>query len=40
MRVETIGLATLYLGDCREIAPTLARPAAVISDPQFGQNII
>jgi len=38
VRVERIGLATLYLGDCREIAPTLARPAAVISDPPYGQN--
>lgn len=27
---------TLYLGDCREIAPTLPRPAAVISDPPYG----
>lgn len=35
-RREVIGLATLYLGDCREIAPTLARPAAVISDPPYG----
>jgi DNA modification methylase len=35
-RVEQIGLATLYLGDCREIAPTLERPAAVISDPPYG----
>lgn len=35
-RREQIGLATLYLGDCREIAPTLARPAAVISDPPYG----
>jgi site-specific DNA-methyltransferase (adenine-specific)/modification methylase len=34
--VERIGLATLYLGDCREIAPTLDRPAAVISDPPYG----
>lgn len=38
MRVETIGLATLYCGDCREIAPTLARPAAVISDPPYGMK--
>jgi site-specific DNA-methyltransferase (adenine-specific) len=37
MRVEKIGLATLYLGDCREIAPGLERPAAVISDPPYGQ---
>jgi site-specific DNA-methyltransferase (adenine-specific)/modification methylase len=36
MRVEKIGLATLYLGDCREIAPGLDRPAAVISDPPYG----
>jgi site-specific DNA-methyltransferase (adenine-specific)/modification methylase len=35
-RVEKIGLATLYCGDCREIAPTLERPAAVISDPPYG----
>jgi site-specific DNA-methyltransferase (adenine-specific)/modification methylase len=35
-RIEKIGLATLHLGDCREIAPTLARPAAVISDPPYG----
>jgi site-specific DNA-methyltransferase (adenine-specific) len=35
-RREVVGLATLYLGDCREIAPTLARPAAVISDPPYG----
>jgi site-specific DNA-methyltransferase (adenine-specific) len=39
MRVEKIGLATLYLGDCREIAPGLERPAAVISDPPYGQNL-
>ncbi len=38
MRVEKIGLATLYLGDCREIAPGLDRPAAVISDPPYGQG--
>lgn len=35
-RVEQIGLATLYLGDCREIAPSLPRPAAVITDPPYG----
>jgi hypothetical protein len=35
-RREVIGLATLYLGDCREIVPTLARPAAVITDPPYG----
>jgi site-specific DNA-methyltransferase (adenine-specific)/modification methylase len=32
----TIGLAELWLGDCREIAPGLDRPAAVITDPPYG----
>lgn len=35
-RVEHIGLATLYLGDCREIMPALERPDAVITDPPYG----
>ncbi len=39
MRVEKIGLATLYLGDCRDIAPSLERPAAVITDPPYGIGI-
>jgi site-specific DNA-methyltransferase (adenine-specific)/modification methylase len=39
VRIEKIGLATLYLGDCREIAPTLERPAAVITDPPYGIGI-
>jgi DNA modification methylase len=34
-----IGLATLYLGDCRDIVPTLARPAAVISDPPYSVSV-
>lgn len=34
-RVETIGAATLYLGDCREILPTLPKVDAVITDPPF-----
>lgn len=34
-RVEHIGLATLYLGDCREIAPTLGHVGATITDPPF-----
>lgn len=29
---------TLYLGDCREVLPTLQRPAAIISDPPYGQR--
>ena len=35
----TIGTATLWLGDCREIAPTLRRPAAIIADPPYGQRL-
>lgn len=35
-RVETIGDATLYLGDCREILPTLAPVDAVVTDPPYG----
>lgn len=36
MRCETIGLATLYLGDCREVLPSLPRKAAIVSDPPYG----
>lgn len=36
MRVETIGLATLYLGDCREILPTLAPVDLILTDPPYG----
>lgn len=36
MRIETIGDATLYLGDCREILPTLGRVDAVVTDPPYG----
>jgi site-specific DNA-methyltransferase (adenine-specific)/modification methylase len=36
MRIEVIGDATLYLGDCREILPTLERVDAVITDPPYG----
>jgi DNA modification methylase len=35
-RVETIGRATLYLGDCRDILPTLQPVDAVVSDPPYG----
>jgi site-specific DNA-methyltransferase (adenine-specific) len=35
-RIETIGDATLYLGDCREILPTLGKIDAVVSDPPYG----
>ena len=36
MRVETIGNATLYLGDCREILPTLPKIDLIITDPPYG----
>jgi hypothetical protein len=35
-RVEIIGNATLYLGDCREILPTLGKADAVVTDPPYG----
>lgn len=35
-RVETIGSATLCLGDCREILPGLPKVDAVITDPPYG----
>jgi site-specific DNA-methyltransferase (adenine-specific)/modification methylase len=34
--IEKIGDATLYLGDCREILPTLTIVDAVITDPPYG----
>ena len=36
MRKEIIGAATLYLGDCREVLPTLPKVDAVITDPPYG----
>ncbi|CAB4140994.1 COG0863 DNA modification methylase [uncultured Caudovirales phage] len=35
IRTETIGDATLYLGDCLEILPTLGRVDAVVTDPPY-----
>lgn len=35
MRTETIGDATLYLGDCLEILPTLGKVDAVVTDPPY-----
>lgn len=37
-RVETIGRATLYLGDCRDILRTLGKVDAVVTDPPYGIN--
>lgn len=36
MRVEVIGDCTLYLGDCRDILPTLGKVDAVVTDPPYG----
>jgi site-specific DNA-methyltransferase (adenine-specific)/modification methylase len=36
VRVETIGDATLYLGDCRDILPSLGKVDAVVTDPPYG----
>lgn len=33
-----IGRATLYLGDCRDILPTLPKVDAVVTDPPYGIN--
>ena len=35
-RTEVIGDATLILGDCREILPTLGKVDAVVTDPPYG----
>ncbi len=34
-RIEQIGNATLYCGDCREILPTLGKVDCVITDPPY-----
>jgi site-specific DNA-methyltransferase (adenine-specific)/modification methylase len=36
LRKEVIGRATLYLGDCRDVLPTLASVDAVVTDPPYG----
>jgi len=38
-RREVIGLATLYLGDCREILRTLGTVDAVITDPPYAVSV-
>jgi len=35
---QTIGDCTLYLGDCRDILPTLGKVDAVVTDPPYGTN--
>ena len=39
LRKEVIGDATLYLGDCMEILPTLGKVDAVITDPPYGISL-
>jgi len=39
VRIETMGDATLYLGDCLDILPTLGGVDAVISDPPYGGGL-
>lgn len=34
-RIETIGSATLYLGDCREIFPSIKTVDSIVTDPPF-----
>jgi site-specific DNA-methyltransferase (adenine-specific)/modification methylase len=36
MRTEVIGDCQLYLGDCREILPTLSGIDAIVTDPPYG----
>jgi len=38
-RIEHIGDATLYLGDCRDVLPTLPKVDAVLTDPPYGIGI-
>ena len=40
MRKEIIGSCELYLGDCREVFPTLGRVDAVVTDPPYGIDYI
>lgn len=37
-RIETIGDATLYLGDCREILPDIGGVDCVLTDPPYGDT--
>jgi site-specific DNA-methyltransferase (adenine-specific)/modification methylase len=39
MKVE-IGSATLYLGDCADILPTLDKVDAVVTDPPYGIDVL
>ena len=37
-RIEHIGDATLYLGDCRDILPTLGKVDVIVTDPPYSAN--
>lgn len=39
MRVERIGNATLYLGDCITVLPTLGQMDCLITDPPYGTGV-
>jgi DNA modification methylase len=39
LRTETIGDCTLYLGDCRDILPTLGPVDAVVTDPPYSVSV-
>ena len=39
MRIEVIGAATLMLGDCRDVLPTIGAVDAVVTDPPYGMNL-
>lgn len=39
-RVETIGDATLYLGDCLELLPGMPKVDAVVTDPPYGISYV
>lgn len=38
-RVEIIGRATLYLGDCLEVMPTLGKVSHIIGDPPYEASL-
>lgn len=39
MKIEVIGNATLYLGDCREVLPMVEKVGAIVTDPPYGIDI-